>query len=194
MQDDDVEPPCCTPTRSGSERRVASPDVKNGGGSPKSPSVAFEGGKAIRGTASPLIVDDGEAPIRKTRLRPFKIGATAVTNLEFADFVDATGYETDAERFGWSFVFQPQARPPGALPHSVPGAEWWQRVDGANWRDILGPGSASEAWDAEHPVVHVSWHDAKAYAAWIGGRLPSEFEWEHAARSGSVDDIRFPWG
>ncbi len=75
----------------------------------------------------------------------------------------------------------------------VKDVDWWRRVDGANWRDINGPGTMDAAWDPDHPVVHVSWNDAQTYASWVGGRLPSEAEWEHAARGG-LGDVRFPWG
>lgn len=194
MQDDNAQSPCCAPSRPGSQSGIRDQGFPVGKGMPESLRVTFKGGRAFRGTASPLIADDGEAPIRETRLRPFEIGVTSVTNREFAAFIDATGYETDAERFGWSFVFRPQMSSVGSLAQSVPGAEWWQRVDGANWKNILGPGSAEANLYPEHPVVHVSWHDAKAFAEWVGGRLPTETEWEHAARSGSAHDIRFPWG
>ncbi len=151
------------------------------------------GGKALLGTQRDEIPLDGEAPLRRVRLKPFLMAATAVTNAEFADFVAATGHVTEAERLGWSFVFWHFLPDSAAPTQAVQDAEWWRRVDGASWRDIAGPGTAAAMWHPDHPVVHVSWHDACAYAAWVGGRLPREAEWEHAARGG-LGDVRFPWG
>ncbi len=104
-----------------------------------------------------------------------------------------TGYQTEAERFGWSFVFWAQVPDAVGPTQAIVDHEWWRRVDGANWRDINGPGTMDAVWRHDHPVVHVSWHDARAYATWTGGRLPSEAEWEHAARGG-LGDVKFPWG
>lgn len=155
--------------------------------------VAIPGGAALVGTAQPVLPDDGEGPLRKVKLKPFLMGATAVTNAEFAAFVSETGHVTEAERFGWSFVFWAQVPRSIGATDALLDAEWWRRVDGANWRDINGPGTHDAAWHPDHPVVHVSWNDARAYAAWVGGRLPSEAEWEHAARGG-LGDVPFPWG
>ena len=137
---------------------------------------------------------DGEGPVRAVTLQPFHIDACCVTNEQFNAFVNATGYKTEAERFGWSFVFhlfldrEQLAR----VTQRVAGSEWWCRVDGAGWRHPEGPGSnIKRRWD--HPVVHVSWADANAYAAWAGKRLPTEAEWECAARGGLVQK-RFAWG
>lgn len=155
--------------------------------------MAIPGGTALVGTANPVIPDDGEDPLRPTRVTPFRIGATSVTNTEFRAFVEKTGHVTEAERYGWSFVFWKQVPPHIGETQGIAGLEWWRRVDGANWRDVNGPGTEAEACHPDHPVVHVSWNDARAYADWAGGRLPSEAEWEHAARGG-LGDVKFPWG
>lgn len=138
--------------------------------------------------------EDGEGPRRNVMLSPFAISAYAVTNARFARFIEETGYRTDAEQLGWSFVFHLFLSP--ALKRTVrnvpPETPWWYPVDGASWSQPEGPGSdISER--PEHPVVHVSWNDAMAYAAWSGATLPSEAQWEFAARGGH-EGLRFPWG
>ncbi|GAA1481587.1 formylglycine-generating enzyme family protein [Gordonia sinesedis] len=134
---------------------------------------------------------DGEIPVHHVTLDAFAIDATAVTNDAFAAFVDATGYVTDAERFGSSAVFAALAGPV-ADARPVAATPWWLEVPGARWDRPFGPGS--DLTDrGDHPVVHVSHADALAYCAWAGRALPTESQWEYAARGG-LDGARFPWG
>ena len=119
-----------------------------------------------------------EQPVFVAQVEPFFLDKHPVTVAEFKAFVEATGYETEAERFGDAGVLGPGGQ--------------WALMKGANWRYPLGPDGPPAPPD--HPVTQVSWNDAVAYAAWAGGRLPTEIEWEHAARGAIDAQAPYAWG
>lgn len=140
-----------------------------------------------------------ERPVRDVVVEPFEIDRTEVTNRRFAEFVDATGYVTDAERkpnLVDATDDKENAIEPGSAVFISPiesgQRQWWQYVLGAYWRAPEGPGSSIQT-RMDHPVVHISYNDALAFAEWVGGDLPTEAEWEIAARGGLVG-MRYEWG
>jgi len=120
--------------------------------------------------------DSNEFPMHQVTLDAYWIDRAEVTNTQFELFVRDTGYETTAEDEGWSWVFLETD---------------WGRKDGVDWQHPAGPGSDLNGL-LQHPVLHVSWYDANAYCLWAGGRLPTEAEWEYAARG--PGENRYPWG
>lgn len=187
---------CCGSSRSALSTRPVPDAPASSGASPTSGEpknvIRVSGGKSFVGTNTPEIPQDGEGPERAVTIEDFGLEAEAVTVERFASFVEATGYVTEAERFGWSAVFFGDADKLAAAAVVGSALPWWHKVDGANWRQPEGPGSTMDD-RLDHPVTQVSWADAQAFASWVGGRLPSEAEWEHAARGGAMRN-RFPWG
>ncbi|MCG8586201.1 MAG: formylglycine-generating enzyme family protein, partial [Pirellulales bacterium] len=142
------------------------------------PGMAYvAAGRFLQG--SDLSPNRDARPAHIVQLDAFWIDAHEVTNEQFATFVDATGYKTTAEELGYSYVFDPTSAA-------------WNKVNGADWRHPAGP-TDSLSTKQHFPVVHVSWFDATAYARWSGKELPTEAQWERAAR-GSLHDMPYPWG
>ena len=156
--------------------------------------VPIPGGVFTMGTDDPLLPQDGEGPARRVQVSHFSIHKYEVSNREFAEFVQETGYVTEAETFGNSFVLEHLLSEgvKSEITQAVANAPWWLPVEEASWRQPEGRDSDIRG-RLGHPVVHVSWNDAVKFCEWVGGRLPSEAEWEYAARGG-LEGRLYPWG
>lgn len=153
------------------------------------------GGEYAIGTNRPFFVEDKESPERTVVIVEFYIDKYEVSNQRFKEFVDATNYVTDAEKFGDSFIFkglisaEVQKR---YVDYRVANAPWWYKINNTDWKHPEG--EKSNIRDRmNHPVVHVSWRDAVAYCDWTDKRLPTEAEWEVACQGGKKRKL-FPWG
>lgn len=158
------------PTQSNSEKKPATKLVA------ESEMIAFKGGTFLMGSETGL---PQEKPVHEVTVKAFSIDKTPITVAQFRIFVETTGHKSEAEKYGDSGVYNFEAKN-------------WELLAGAFWFKPFGP-NGPVAQD-NHPVTHISWNDATAYAKWANKRLPSEAEWEYAARSGKNSGEKFSWG
>ena len=188
--------PCCVPSKRRLDelelsRNLAEERERVRSGSTEG-MTKLEGGRFLMGTESPeAFPADGEGPVREVTVDGFWMDTRPVSVAQFAEFVKATGYKTESERYGWSFVFHTHV-PPQMIEDRAGGVTWWAKVSGAYWAAPEGPDSAVSSRE-NYPVTHISWNDAAEYAKWAGKRLPTEAEWEYASRGGLEQKI-YPWG
>ena len=187
---------CCVQSRTAADRPLALnvDEIERSRATVQRRWSPMIGGTFLMGSSDRRFPEDGEGPVRRVAISPFEISCHAVSNLQFGDFVWATGYTTDAERYGWSFVFDGLLSDDfkRGIRSRVAETPWWIPAPHAYWAQPEG--SATTVLDRlDHPVVHVSWNDAKAYCRWSSTRLPTEGEWEMAARGG-LEQAIYPWG
>ncbi|EFA04519.2 formylglycine-generating enzyme [Tribolium castaneum] len=161
----------------------------------KSDMVLIEAATFEMGTDKPVFESDHEGPARNVSVDSFYLDKFEVSNGKFSEFVLKTGYKTEAEEFGDSFIFEmlvPESEREKYKDFRAVQAPWWIKMKGVTWKHPEGEGSTIND-RLDHPVIHVSWTDAKKYCEFVGKRLPTEAEWEMACRAGLRQKL-YPWG
>jgi formylglycine-generating enzyme required for sulfatase activity len=192
---EEPENSCCAPQRSELSYKPTAFTSVNSNASSDALFVEIPAGEFMMGTDENFYPTDGESPRRSVWVDKFKISKFAVTNAEFLEFIKATGYVTEAETYGWSYVFNgfvdeiTSSKKVAGVASSAP---WWLAIEGANWFNPFGDSKTVEEF-LNHPVVHVTHIDAIQYCKWTGFNLPTEAQWEKASRGGLTQKL-FPWG
>lgn len=192
---EESENSCCSPQRDGVSSGVERHKFAALGIHNELNFLTIPAGEFIMGTDDSFYPTDGESPSRSVWVDEFKISKFAVTNSEFAAFVNSTGYITEAETYGWSYVFNGfinEVTVSKQVKGVVSAAPWWLAIDGAHWFTPYGDSSTVENL-LDHPVVHVTHNDALEFCKWSGYKLPTEAQWEKASRGGLVSNL-YPWG